>query len=77
MVSNKHKLGIIAGGGNIPAMLIEKCINENIDFVVVAIEGNADKEFLIMQNSIINGYDLVKPEQVLNILLNRKSLMLF
>lgn len=45
MVSNKHKLGIIAGGGNIPAMLIEKCINENIDFVVVAIEGNADKEF--------------------------------
>lgn len=43
MTTNCRKLGIIAGGGNIPQMLINECINQNIDFVVLGIEGNADK----------------------------------
>ena len=43
MTTNYRKLGIIAGGGNIPQKLISECISRNIDFVVLAIEGNADK----------------------------------
>ena len=43
MVSNFKKLGIIAGGGNIPKMLIEHCQKLNRPFFVLAIEGNADK----------------------------------
>lgn len=46
MANNKRKLGIIAGGGSIPKMLIEKCIAQDVDFVVMAIEGNADKNLL-------------------------------
>lgn len=37
------KLGIIAGGGTIPRMLIENCQKSGRDFFVLAIEGNADK----------------------------------
>ncbi len=43
MTTNYRKLGIIAGGGNIPQKLISECISRNIDFVVLAIDGNADK----------------------------------
>ena len=46
MANNKRKLGIIAGGGSIPKMLIEKCIAQDVDFVDMAIEGNADKNLL-------------------------------
>lgn len=45
MTDNKRKLGIIAGGGSIPQMLIEKCLKEGRNFSVLAIEGNADKDF--------------------------------
>lgn len=44
MADTHRKLGIIAGGGNIPQMLIGECLKQNKDFVVLAIEGNADKE---------------------------------
>ena len=40
------KLGIIAGGGDIPKALIEKCKEQNRDYFVVAIEGNADKNLI-------------------------------
>lgn len=43
MTDNKRKLGIIAGGGNIPAMLINHCLEKGVDFAALAIEGNADK----------------------------------
>ncbi len=43
MTTNYRKLGIIAGGGNIPQKLISECISRNMDFVVLAIDGNADK----------------------------------
>lgn len=46
MVNSKRKLGIIAGGGSIPLMLINHCLEKNIDFVVLAIEGNADENLL-------------------------------
>ncbi|MBE6444192.1 MAG: LpxI family protein [Alphaproteobacteria bacterium] len=38
----QRKLGIIAGGGSIPQQLIEQCQKQQLDFVVLAIEGNAD-----------------------------------
>ncbi len=40
------KLGIIAGGGDIPKALIAKCKEQNRDYFVVAIEGNADKNLV-------------------------------
>jgi len=40
------KLGIIAGGGDIPKALIECCRAQNRDYFVVAIEGNADKDLI-------------------------------
>ncbi|MBR4106440.1 MAG: UDP-2,3-diacylglucosamine diphosphatase LpxI [Alphaproteobacteria bacterium] len=45
MTNKTRKLGIIAGGGNIPAMLIKHCQHNGMDFVALAIEGNADKSF--------------------------------
>ncbi len=41
-VKNK-KLGIIAGGGILPKLLIEHCLKNKRDFFVIAIENNADK----------------------------------
>ncbi len=41
----QRKLGIIAGGGNIPQMLVKYCQQTNRDFFVLAIEGNANKDF--------------------------------
>lgn len=39
----KRKLGIIAGGGILPQILINHCIQTNRDYFVLAIENNADK----------------------------------
>lgn len=41
-----RKLGIIAGGGSIPQMLVDYCRQNGRDYFVLAIEGNADKKFL-------------------------------
>ena len=46
MTDKKRKLGIIAGGGSIPKMLIEECLAQNQEIVVMAIEGNAEKDLL-------------------------------
>ena len=46
MNSIHRKLGIIAGGGKIPQILIEHCQKQSRDFVVIAIEGNADKNLI-------------------------------
>lgn len=40
------KLGIIAGGGDIPKALIAKCKEQKRDFFVVAITGNADSDLV-------------------------------
>lgn len=42
-MTSQRKLGIIAGGGSIPKILIEHCAAQGRDFFVLAIEGNADK----------------------------------
>lgn len=44
MTSNFKKLGIIAGGGYIPRMLIEYCKAVGRDYFVLAIDGNAEKD---------------------------------
>lgn len=41
-----RKLGIIAGGGSIPRMLIDYCRQIGRDFFVLAIDGNADKNLV-------------------------------
>lgn len=43
MSNTQKKLGIIAGGGILPQILIDHCLNTKRDFFVLAIEGNADK----------------------------------
>ena len=50
-MNNTRKLGIIAGGGDIPKQLISRCRQEKRDFFVLAIEGNADKD-LITDNDV-------------------------
>lgn len=45
-----RKLGIIAGGGNIPKMLIKHCLEHQKKFFVLAIEGNADKSIFDNEN---------------------------
>ena len=46
MTENAKKLGIIAGGGTIPKLLIDHCRQTGRDYFVLAIEGNADKEIM-------------------------------
>lgn len=41
-----RKLGIIAGGGTIPQMLINHCREQNREFFVLAIEGNANPDIM-------------------------------
>ena len=45
-MTNQRKLGIIAGGGSIPQMLIDFCRRNQRDYFVLAIEGNADKSLI-------------------------------
>ena len=45
MTNSRRKLGIIAGGGSIPEILIKHCLLQGIEMAALAIEGNADKEF--------------------------------
>ena len=46
----ERKLGIVAGGGDIPRQLIEQCLAKGKDFFVLAIEGNADKNLINQEN---------------------------
>ena len=43
METNQRKLGIIAGGGSIPQILINYAKEHKIPYFVLAIEGNADR----------------------------------
>ncbi len=57
MNNTKRKLGIIAGGGSIPQQLIEQCQKQQMDFIVLAIEGNADSN--LFKNATFN-YKLIR-----------------
>ncbi|MBE6452770.1 MAG: LpxI family protein [Alphaproteobacteria bacterium] len=52
MNTSNRKLGIIAGGGSIPAQLVRHCQQKGQEFFVLAIEGNADKSFFTAQSDI-------------------------
>ena len=43
--ASKRKLGIIAGGGNLPKKIIDYCIKNNRPYYVLAIKENANEEF--------------------------------
>ena len=43
MTETNSKLGIVAGGGVLPQLLIKHCIAQNRPFFVLAIENNADR----------------------------------
>lgn len=47
------KIGIIAGGGCLPARLVESCQNQNIEPFIVAFEGQTDMD-------IVSGYNHMK-----------------
>ena len=46
MTTQTRKLGIIAGGGSIPKMLIKHCQQQGKKFFVLAIEGNAEADLI-------------------------------
>ena len=66
------KLGIIAGGGELPKVLIEHCLNQKREFFVLAIEGNAGKDIIpqdvpqkwIRIGQAGTGFKLFKDEKV-------------
>ena len=66
------KLGIIAGGGYLPKALVETCKQQNRDYFVLAIEGNADKSLFpadiphkwIRIGQAGTGFKLFKDEKV-------------
>ncbi len=45
-MTTQRKLGIIAGGGAIPAQLVQHCIKTGRPFFVLAIEGNAERNLV-------------------------------
>lgn len=46
MTTSNRKLGIIAGGGAIPKMLVKYCQKTGREFFVLAIEGNAEADLI-------------------------------
>lgn len=46
MTAGERKLGIIAGGGAIPSMLVKHCQLTGREYFVLAIEGNAEKSLV-------------------------------
>lgn len=46
MQEQKRKIGIIAGGGQIPRMLIDACISKGFDYFVLPVIGNAEQKYI-------------------------------
>lgn len=46
MTGTREKIGIIAGGGQLPVMLAESCLSSQTPFFIVALEGQASQEDL-------------------------------
>ncbi len=75
--TSKRKLGIIAGGGDLPQKLIAHCKSTNRDFFVLAIKDNANEEFFtsdvphswIRIGEAGTGFKLFKEEGVKEIVL--------
>ncbi len=77
MSDYKRKLGIIAGGGTIPQMLINYVKSKQIPYFVLAIEGNADRASFdetvnhkwIRIGQAGTGFKLLKDEQVQDVVM--------
>ena len=77
MSDNKRKLGIIAGGGSIPKMLIDYVKANQIPYFVLAIEGNADRAHFdetvnhkwIRIGQAGTGFKFLKDEHVLDVVM--------
>ena len=77
MSDNKRKLGIIAGGGSIPKMLIDYAKANDIPYFVLAIEGNADRAHFddainhkwIRLGQAGTGFKLLKDEKVQDVVM--------
>ena len=75
--TSKRKLGIIAGGGNLPQKLIAHCQSTNREYFVLAIKDNANEEFFtsdvphswIRIGEAGTGFKLFKEEGVKEIVL--------
>ncbi len=50
-------LGIVAGGGSLPALLIDECKRQNRPFFIVAFEGQTDAELYRQHNHILSRPD--------------------
>ena len=72
MSEYKRKLGIVAGGGTIPQMLVAYCIQKQIPYFVLAVEGNADRCFFkesdccrfIRIGQAGTGFEIFKKEKI-------------
>ncbi len=76
MTENKRKLGIVAGGGDLPKLLIEYCNAHHVPYVVAAILGNADKAFFenmdclkIRIGQAGTGFEYFKKQQVCDVIM--------
>jgi len=76
MIEQKQKLGIIAGGGDLPKILIRYCLDHQIDHTVLAIAGNADETFFNDTNCLKlrigqagTAFDYFKKQKVQNVVM--------
>ena len=77
MSNNKRKLGIIAGGGSIPKLLIDYIKSKQIPHFVLAVEGNADRAHFdetvnhkwIRIGQAGTGFKLLKDEEVQDVVM--------
>ena len=44
------KLGILAGGGDLPRRLVDSCMAEGREFFVIAFDGQADADLLFPED---------------------------
>ena len=76
-MENNRKLGIIAGGGELPCQLVEWCQKHNYPHFVVAIKENADETFfkkssaceVIRMGQAGTGFKRLKEENVKDVIL--------
>ena len=77
MTEANRKLGIIAGGGTIPHLLIEHCQKNNISYCMLAITGNADTNLSDLNSDIKwirigqagTGFKFFKDEKVTDVVM--------
>ena len=77
MTQEKRKLGIIAGGGSLPHLLIEHCKQNDIPYFALAVCGNADQSFFdqsvkhawIRIGQAGTGFKIFKDEQVQDVVM--------